>query len=107
YFCIQTNNIKINLVATNQTVLANYQTAWNNVKFFITIAPILFIGMFVEWASQLGEIRSHLHQSKEFMPNFQSVLKFYIMLTIDIFHGGYWFFHSAYTIITLGITAIK
>jgi len=93
-------------IATNATIQSNYQTAFNNVVWFVKLMPILFFSMLVEWATTLEET-SRFHGNGEFMHNFQSTLKFYTMLTVDIFKVGHFFFITAFDIATKIITAIK
>jgi len=105
-YVLQTGNSSLNVVATNATILTSYQTAWNNTLFFVKLAPVLFFAMFMEWINGTDEVQ-RLHGGTEFMPNFQSMLKFDIMITTDIFKGGYWFFKEAFDIVSKGLSAIK
>src|SRR5438094_10436264 len=101
------NNTAFNVISGNAQVLSSYTTAWNSTKFFVELLPVIFFGMLFEWAITLDEAHM-LHKSTSgFMPNFQSILQFYISLTTDIFKGGYWIFKEARDNVTSVIDWIK
>jgi len=97
----------INIIALNTSVSSNYNTAWNNLVWFIKLFPIIFFAIFFEWTMTLDETTRFHKQQTTILHNFFSVIKFYRLLTIDVVMSSWWFFDNAYDMITKGLTTIK
>ncbi|TLX66573.1 MAG: hypothetical protein E6L03_09030 [Thaumarchaeota archaeon] len=99
FYVMTLSNTSINVIATNPTVLSNYQTAFNNTVFFIKLAPILFILMLGNYISDGSDLTSFTHGGNGFMHNFTSTLHFYEMIVLDLFKAGHFLFVFGMTII--------
>lgn len=106
---LKNSSTSINVIATNPTILTNYQTAINSTMFvganmwFIQIVPFFTILLFFDWVLDGYDSTSAKNESGggigNWLPNWSAWLHFNLLSMTEIFKATFWLSKESWTIV--------